>query len=218
MEGARKRIYSPQRPNWKLQQGAGLDFIPSNDFSLYDQVLDALVLVGATPERFGSGHITLERYFAMARNSREQTAMEMTKWFDTNYHYLVPEWSDSIVFRVDATRLLTELHQAGALGITTRPVLIGPLTLLLLGKGVDGFDPMALLTRLTAAYLEIRSAENVPWVQIDEPMLVTDLDDSTRTAYRRVYAEFCRTPIRLMLTTYFGSTGDNLQTAVELGR
>ncbi len=97
-----------RKDHWKLQQAAGISFIPSNDFSLYDQVLDMLVLLGATPQRFGNGKITLERYFAMARNSKEQTAMEMTKWFDTNYHYLVPEWSANIPFAVDTTKLLAE--------------------------------------------------------------------------------------------------------------
>lgn len=206
--------------HWKLQKEAGLDFIPSNDFSLYDQVLDALVLVGATPERFGKGAVTLERYFAMARNSREQTAMEMTKWFDTNYHYLVPEWSEKISFQIDPTKLLAEIREARALGIETRPVLIGPLTLLLLGKGVDGFDPLKLLPQLTAAYSSILKTlvvEGVEWVQIDEPMLVTDLEPGIRYAYRQVYAELRPLPVKLMLTTYFDSVGDNLETAIALG-
>jgi 5-methyltetrahydropteroyltriglutamate--homocysteine methyltransferase len=112
-------------------------------------------LAGATPERFGSGPVTLERYFAMARNSREQTAMDMTKWFDTNYHYLVPEWTEGISFQIDATKLLGEIREARVLGIETRPVLIGPLTLLLLGKGVGGFDAMTLLPNLTSAYRRI---------------------------------------------------------------
>ncbi len=209
-----------RKTHWKLQKAAGLDFIPSNDFSLYDQVLDALVLVGATPERFGKEPVTLERYFAMARNCREQTAMEMTKWFDTNYHYLVPEWSEGISFQVDTTKLLAEIHEARALGIETRPVLIGPLTLLLLGKGVDGFDPMSLLPRLTAAYITILktlATEGVEWVQMDEPMLVTDLEAGVKDAYLQAYAELKSIPIKLMLTTYFGSVADNLETAVELG-
>jgi 5-methyltetrahydropteroyltriglutamate--homocysteine methyltransferase len=209
-----------RKEHWNLQKAAGMDFIPSNDFSLYDQVLDALVLVGATPERFGKGPVTLERYFAMARNSREQTAMEMTKWFDTNYHYLVPEWSAGVSFQIDTTKLLSEIHEARALGIETRPVLIGPLTLLLLGKGVDDFDPLTLLPTLTAAYTQVLktlAAEGVEWVQIDEPMLVTDLEASIRDAYRRVYAELKSIPVKLMLTTYFDSVGDNLETAIELG-
>lgn len=209
-----------RKEHWKLQQAAGLDFIPSNDFSFYDQLLDALVLVGATPERFGAGPVTLERYFAMARNSREQTAMEMTKWFDTNYHYLVPEWSAGISFQIDTTKLLAEVREARSLGIETRPVLIGPLTLLLLGKGVDGFDPMTLLPRLIAAYkkiLNMLAVQDIKWVQIDEPMLVTDLEAGVKDAYRQVYAGLKSVPVKLMLTTYFDSIGDSLQTAVELG-
>ena len=205
--------------HWKLQSSAGLDFIPSNDFSPYDHVLDALVLVGATPERFGSGAVTLERYFAMARNSREQTAMEMTKWFDTNYHYLVPEWSEGIAFKVDPTKLLAELRDARALGIETRPVLIGPLTLLLLGKGVDGFDPFSLLPTLIAAYSEVLNtlaSEGVAWVQIDEPMLVTDLDAASIAAYRQAYKVLAHHPVKLMLTTYFDTIGDNLPLAIDL--
>jgi 5-methyltetrahydropteroyltriglutamate--homocysteine methyltransferase len=209
-----------RKEHWKLQQSAGIDFIPSNDFSLYDQVLDALVLIGATPERFGSGPVTLERYFAMARNSREQTAMEMTKWFDTNYHYLVPEWSEGVSFHIDTTKLIGELKEARALGIETRPVLIGPLTLLLLGKGVDGFDPMTLLPRLAKAYEEVLQAliaENIKWVQIDEPILVTDLQPGVAEAYRKVYAQLAKLPVNLMLTTYFDSLADNLQLAGDLG-
>ena len=206
--------------HWQLQKSLGLDFIPSNDFSLYDQVLDALVLVGATPGRFGDGPITLERYFAMARNSREQTAMEMTKWFDTNYHYLVPEWSEAIAFHVDATKLLGEVREARALGIETRPVIIGPVTLLLLGKGVDEFDSMTLLPRLIAAYgevLRLLAQEGVEWVQIDEPMLVTDLDAASVAAYREAYQELVKQPVKVMLTTYFDTLGDNTALAVELG-
>lgn len=209
-----------RQEHWKLQQSAGIDLIPSNDFSFYDQVLDALVLIGATPERFGSGEVTLERYFAMARNSREQTAMEMTKWFDTNYHYLVPEWSEGLSFKIDTSKLLGELKEARALGIETRPVLIGPLTLLLLGKGVDGFDPLTLLPKLTKAYEEVLQAliaEGVQWVQIDEPMLVTDLESGVADAYRKVYAQLTNLPIKLLLTTYFDSLADNLQLAVDLG-
>ena len=211
---------SLRKEHWELQRDAGLTFIPSNDFSLYDQVLDALMLVGATPERFRSEADTLDRYFAMARNSPEQTAMEMTKWFDTNYHYLVPEWSDGITFQVDPGKLLTEIREARAMSVETRPVLVGPLTLLLLGKGIDGFKPLALIPRLIAAYTEVLKAlasEGVDWVQIDEPMLVSDLDAAARTAYREVYEELAKQPVKLMLTTYFGALGDNLALAVDLG-
>jgi 5-methyltetrahydropteroyltriglutamate--homocysteine methyltransferase len=206
--------------NWQLQKDAGLDVIPSNDFSFYDQVLDALVLVGATPARFGAGPVTLTRYFQMARNSKEQTAMEMTKWFDTNYHYLVPEWSDDLAFTPDSTKLLAEFNEAKSLGIVTRPVLIGPITLLLLGKGGEGFDPLDLLPRLLKAYRKVLgelAEAGAEWVQIDEPALVTDLPDDYSEAFRVAYAELAAVPLKFMLTTYFGSLGDNLDLACSLG-
>ncbi len=206
--------------NWQLQKDAGLDVIPSNDFSFYDQVLDALVLVGATPARFGTGSVTLNRYFQMARNSNEQTAMEMTKWFDTNYHYLVPEWSDDLVFTPDSTKLLAEFAEAKQLGITTRPVVIGPITLLLLGKAVDDSDPLDLLPRLLHAYRKVLSnlvEAGAEWVQIDEPALATDLPPGYAEAFRTAYAEFSGIPLKLMLTTYFGDLGDNLDLACSLG-
>ena len=204
--------------HWKLQQAAGINFIPSNDFSLYDQVLDMLVLLGATPERFGSGKVTFERYFAMARNSREQTAMEMTKWFDTNYHYLVPEWSDGISFAVDTTRLLAEIHEARSLGIDPRPVLVGPLTLLALGKGVNGFNPFLLADKLIAAYKEVLTRlvqEHIFWVQIDEPILATDLSEEAVHFFRNAYRHLGTVPIKLMLTTYFDRLAENLSLAID---
>jgi len=202
-----------RKEHWSLQKTAGVHFVPSNDFSLYDQVLDMLVLLGATPERFGRGKVTLERYFAMARNSHEQTAMEMTKWFDTNYHYLVPEWSDGISFSVDTTKLLAEIHEARSFGIDPRPVLIGPLTLLVLGKGVNGFDPFSLADKLIAAYKEVLTRfvqEHVFWVQIDEPILATDLSEDAADFFRKAYRHLGTVPIKLMLTTYFDSVTDNL--------
>ena len=203
--------------HWQLQQSAGIDFIPSNDFSFYDQVLDMLVLLGATPERFGNGVVTSERYFAMARNSKEQTAMEMTKWFDTNYHYLVPEWSADLGFAVDTTKLLNDLKEARELGIETRPVLIGPLTMLQLGKGVAGFDPYQLGGQLISAYkqvLETLAEQNVEWVQLDEPVLATDLPKHALDFFSKAYRELAGSPVKLMLTTYFERLEDNLHTAV----
>src|ERR1700743_890083 len=204
--------------HWKLQQAAGIDFIPSNDFSLYDQFLGTLVLLGATPERFGSGKVTLERYFSMARNSREQTAMEMTKWFDTNYHYLVPEWSANIPFTIDTTKLLAEIQQARLLGIETRPVLIGPLTLLSLGKGVDGFDPFSLADKLIAAYKNVLTQleqEHVSWRQIDEPILATGLSQKAADFFRKAYRQLAAVHVKLMLTTYFDAPAENLPLAID---
>jgi 5-methyltetrahydropteroyltriglutamate--homocysteine methyltransferase len=209
-----------RRRSFEVQRAAGIDIIPSNDFSLYDQVLDALVLVGATPARFGSGKVTLQRYFGMARNSSEQTAMEMTKWFDTNYHYLVPEWSADLPFAPDTTKLLAEVKAARELGIESRPVVIGPVTLLLLGKSVDGTEPLSLLPKLLKAYASIFAElkkENVKSVQIDEPILVTDLPAGAAEAFETAYAELAKSGLELMLTTYFGELGDNAALALGLG-
>jgi len=206
--------------HWKLQKAAGIDFIPSNDFSMYDQVLDTLVLLGATPERFGAGEVTLDRYFAMARNSKEQTAMEMTKWFDTNYHYLVPEWSASLAFQPNTTKLLSEIAEARALNIETRPVIVGPLTLLLLGKGAHGFDPFTLSDKLINAYKQVLATlaeQKIEWVQIDEPILATDLPAGAADFFRKAYAELMQSNVKLVLTTYFDRLGDNLALAVESG-
>jgi 5-methyltetrahydropteroyltriglutamate--homocysteine methyltransferase len=208
-----------RRDHWQLQKAAGISFIPSNDFSLYDQVLDALVLIGATPERFGNQAVSLTQYFAMARNSNEQTAMEMTKWFDTNYHYLVPEWTTGLSFVPDTTKLLNEVREARGLGIETRPVLIGPVSLLLLGKPAPGVDITLILPKLISVYkkvLEALHAEGVTDVQVDEAKLVTDLTPWEKQAFRSAYREFAKVPIKLMLTTYFGGLGDNLGLAIDL--
>ena len=167
--------------HWQQQQAAGITSIPSNDFSFYDQVLDALVLVGATPTRFGTGSVTLDRYFKMARNSNEQTAMEMTKWFDTNYHYLVPEWSDRAAPSApDTTKALAEFNEiaeARALGHRneTGPV-IGPISQCFCWASPieGGYRPSYALARqsgrrLYEVFSQPCAAQNVEWVQIDEP-------------------------------------------------
>jgi 5-methyltetrahydropteroyltriglutamate--homocysteine methyltransferase len=208
-----------RRRHWLLQRDCGINVIPSNDFSLYDQTLDMLVLLGATPRRFGAGGVTLERYFQMARNSEEQTAMEMTKWFDTNYHYLVPEWSADLAFEANPAKVVEEFLEARELGLVTRPVLIGPVSLLLLGKSVDGVDPLALLPRILAAYQSVLASlasVGAEWVQVDEPMLVTDLQPAYLDAYRTAYAELARSSLKLMLATYFGALGNNLELACSL--
>ena len=205
--------------HWRQQQAAGIAIIPSNDFSFYDQVLDALVLVGATPTRFGKDAVTLDRYFKMARNSKEQTAMEMTKWFDTNYHYLVPEWTGDLSFTPDTTKAVSEFNEAKVLGIHTRPVVIGPISLLLLGKPASAdLDPLDLLPRLLASYTKVLTelhTAGADWIQIDEPYLVTDLEPAYVDAYRTAYAELAKLPVKLMLTTYFGGLGDNLELAAS---
>ena len=225
---------------WARQKALGVDNIPSNDFSLYDHVLDVSVMVGAVPEVYGwtGGPVPLDVYFAMARGGatkREEAsccggahahegapALEMTKWFDTNYHYLAPEFSPGQAFVLTSTKPVDEYLEAKALGYETRPVLLGPVTYLKLGKSKDAsLDVLSLLPRLLPVYAEVlrRLAEaGARWVQIDEPLLVLDLDEATREAFRAAYAELARAApgLRLMLTTYFGALGDNLDLALSL--
>ncbi len=205
--------------HWLTQASASIDIIPSNDFSLYDQVFDMLVTLGATPTRFGKEELTLRRYFEMARNSQQQPPLEMTKWFNTNYHYLVPEWSSDLEFHTNPAKLLDELAASAKLNIHTRPVLIGPITMLLLGKSVDGVDPLSLLPKLLNSYVEVLRAlheAGAEWVQIDEPCLVTDLAPAYRDAYRSAYEKLAEVPLKLMLMTYFGDLGDHLDLACSL--
>ena len=214
--------------HWRLQQAAGIDLIPSNDFSFYDRTLDTSALVGAIPERYGwgGGSVDLDTYFAMARGSqragRDVIAMEMTKWFDTNYHYIVPEFDRDQTFSLASTKPVDEFLEAKALGITTKPVLIGPMTFLLLGKIRSArFDRLELLDRLLPVYVEVLNrlvAAGATWVQLDEPSLVLDRTAAERDAYVRAYGILAeRVPkAKILLATYFGALDDNLSTAVSL--
>ncbi len=200
---------------WLLQKHNGIAVVPSNDFSLYDHVLDACCLVGAIPERFSApaGAVDGATYFRMARGGAGIAALEMTKWFDTNYHYLVPELTGASRFTADARKPLAEWHEALALGIRTRPVLVGPVTFLLLSKRTDGGDPLDLLPDLIMAYgevLHLLAAAGVDWVQIDEPALVGDLSARARDAYRAAYGALARAApgVRLLLATYFGGVDE----------
>lgn len=216
-----------RRGNWTRLQNEGIDFIPSNDFSYYDTVLDLTLSLGAIPERYESlKHDKLALYFAMARGRQTATedviAMEMTKWFDTNYHYTVPEFTADQTFSLFDTKAVREFEEAKALGIHTKPVLIGPVSYLLLGKEKEaGFSRLSLLDRLLPVYLELLQAlekAGATWVQIDEPFLALDLDDETRAAYRWVYERIAQaTGLQLILTTYFEGLRENLETAVSLG-
>jgi 5-methyltetrahydropteroyltriglutamate--homocysteine methyltransferase len=212
---------------WRTQREAGIAGIPSNDFSLYDQMLDTCCLVGAVPDRFGwqGDTVDLDPYFAMARGGeRDGTAvppLEMTKWFDTNYHYLVPELGPDSEFGLASTKPVDELTEALDLGIATRPVLVGPVTFLLLSAGArPGFSPLDLLDRLLPVYERVLAdlaAAGADWVQLDEPCLVTDLDAPARDAYRRAYAALAAaSDARLLVATYFGGLGDNERLAAEL--
>lgn len=214
--------------NWKLQQEAGVELIPSNDFSYYDQMLDFSFTVNAIPERFASVSklSALERYFAMARGYQKDgidvTAMEMTKWFDTNYHYIVPEFTKNQQFKLAHNKPLEEYQLAKANGVETKPVLIGILTYLLLGKEKEaGFSRLDLADRLLPVYIEIIESlvkAGAKTIQIDEPYLVLDLPERAASIYRTTYeaiaAKFPNT--EFILTTYFGGLGDNLNLALSL--
>ena len=215
-----KTAASLRARHWVVQQKAGIDHIPSNDFSLYDQMLDTIAMLGAVPPRYGhqGGPVTLDLFFAMARGNKDATAMEMTKWFDTNYHYIVPELTAGTAFALSTTKAADEFREAKYLGITTRPVLIGPVTFLKLAKMRDGSDRWALLPKILPVYQQVLKAlgeAGAEWVQIDEPVLVSDLDAAAKDAFNDAYSELTGGP-KILLATYFGALDDNLKTAVAL--
>ncbi|WP_333794307.1 5-methyltetrahydropteroyltriglutamate--homocysteine S-methyltransferase [Hyphomicrobium sp.] len=241
-----------RKRHWLLQKEAGIDVIPSNDFSFYDQLLDMSAMVGAVPPRFhgpGAIHRTdatheaasaygamadvaedaaegsarqvdFDTYFAMARGSDAAPAMEMTKWFDTNYHFIVPEFQADQEFRLASRKAIDEFKEAKALGVHTRPVLIGPVTYLTLGKAKDAdLEPLSLLEKLLPVYAEILSAlamAGADWVQLDEPILATDLSNAQRAAFETAYAALSGAGINILLATYFGGLADNLALATKL--
>jgi 5-methyltetrahydropteroyltriglutamate--homocysteine methyltransferase len=210
--------------NWKLMQDQGIDLIPSNDFSLYDQVLDTIALVGAVPERYGwsGGQVDLDTYFAMARGRQSDgvdvTAMEMTKWFNTNYHYIVPELGPETEFTLSSTKPFDEHAEAmEEVGIDTVPVLVGPVSFLLLSKPADGvpddFVALDLIEDLVEVYGEVieRLAEQgATWVQFDEPCFVEDRSEKELDVLRLAYEELCkvRERPRILVKTYFDHVGD----------
>ena len=212
--------------HWTLQREAGVDLPPSNDFSLYDHVLDTAFLFDAIPERYRAlaGRDPLAAYFAMARGLQQPGidlhALEMTKWFDTNYHYLVPELHAGQRFALRGDKPLAEYREARALGIETRPVLLGPVSFLLLSKTLDGSNPLDLLDALLPVYAQLLGAlkdAGVQWVQLDEPVLVQDLDDDARAAFERAYAHLAGgARPDILLATYFGALEDNLALAAAL--
>jgi 5-methyltetrahydropteroyltriglutamate--homocysteine methyltransferase len=220
--------------HWQNQ--AGLDLVPVGDFAFYDQMLDMSFTLGNLPERVkGFEGDALDNYFRVARgrsapSDHQHTehaaccgagvaAGEMTKWFDTNYHYIVPEFTAATTFKLDAARLLGQLAEARQLGIQAKPVLIGPLTYLALGKAKDASNKLDLLERLLPVYaqlLDTLAAEGVEWVQIDEPILVTELDAAWKHAFNTAYHQLKASKTKLLLTTYFGPLLDNLHLAVNL--
>ncbi|MFN3938139.1 MAG: 5-methyltetrahydropteroyltriglutamate--homocysteine S-methyltransferase [Gemmobacter sp.] len=205
--------------HWRAQAAAGLGAIPSGDFSHYDHVLDTTLMLGAVPRRFGPGR-DLATCFAMARGTELAPAMEMTKWFDTNYHYIVPELNADMEFALCSTKPLDEFIEARALGIHTRPVLLGPVTWLLLGKArEDGFDRFSLLPRILPVYADLLgrlAAAGADWVQIDEPILACDLPEGGAAAFAAAYAALFGAGPRIMLTACFDGLRENLPLAFAL--
>ncbi len=216
-----------RKVHWDLQKNAGIDLLPVGDFAWYDQVLSHSLMFGVIPERFRphDGKATLQTLFSMARGVSntccgEGHAQEMTKWFDTNYHYLVPEFSVDQQFQLGWEQLFEETEEARALGHNVKPVIIGPLTYLWLGKtkGAD-FDKLDLLDRLLPLYGQIfarLAALGAEWVQIDEPILVLDLPQDWKNAFERAYNQIQRDPLKKLLATYFGGLEENLGLAANL--
>ncbi len=238
--------------HWRLQKDLGIDVIPSNDFSFYDQVLDATAMVGAVPPRYRANggaegtqiaatarsanayammadvaetanvpvSVDFDTYFAMARGSTAAPAMEMTKWFDTNYHYIVPEFHEGQEFRLASRKPIDEFKEAKALGIHTRPVLIGPVTYLSLGKAKSpSLDPLSLLDRLLPIYRDVLSAladAGADWVQIDEPVLALDISDAQREAFGAAYQSLSGSRVKILLATCFEKLAENLPLAASL--
>lgn len=218
--------------NWQAQKNAQISFIPANDFSFYDQVLDNIALFGAIPQRFidsfkfnFSNNVDLDLLFAMGRGAQRDgidvTAMEMTKWFDTNYHYLVAEFIKNQQFKLTSNKIFEEFLEAKKLNIETRPVILGPITFLLLGKTIDGSDKLDLLDNLLKIYEQLFAKLQeigVKDLQIDEPFLATDLSVEAVQAYLKAYPQIKKFAgkIKLHLTTYFEELAENSQLAFDL--
>ncbi len=214
-----------RRRHWQNQRP--LDRVPVGDFSFYDQILDMSATLGNLPERVNDTKGSeLDRYFRVARGRSGQEsaccgvqAGEMTKWFDTNYHYIVPEFHQNTRFRLNGNRLIDQIDEARAQGVTPKPVIIGPVTYLWLGKAKDDSDRLLLLESLLPVYselLELLADRGVEWVQVDEPALVTDLDADWRHAFSLAYHHLKTSTPKLLVTTYFGELRENLQLACEL--
>ncbi|HEX4246009.1 MAG TPA: 5-methyltetrahydropteroyltriglutamate--homocysteine S-methyltransferase, partial [Acidimicrobiales bacterium] len=224
---------SIRRQNWDTMAAAGVDFVPSNDFSLYDHMLDAALMVGAVPARFGRhrGHGPgtgggLERYFALARggeiDGRQVAPLDLTKWFDTNYHHLVPELGPDAAFTADASHAVGQLAEASGLGLSTTPALVGPLTLLLRSAPAQqGFDVISLLDPLVDAYLEVTAelrSHGAEWVRFDEPSLAEERSGAELQALERAYRRLSGSRDRpnISIATYFGPVGAALPSLADL--
>lgn len=208
--------------HWKMQKH--LDLLPVGDFSLYDHVLDTSILVGNLPKRSNEKQNTLMRYFQIARgqshrHGQQIAAAEMTKWFDTNYHYIVPEFDLNTTFNLNNSMLINQIKEAKALGYNVKPVILGPVTYLWLGKTKDGSNRLDLLDSLIPIYQQLFNDLNkygVEWIQIDEPILVTELSSTWVNALKKFYFAQNESSVKLLLTSYFGELQENLNFACKL--
>lgn len=211
--------------NWRAQQTC--DFVPVGDFSFYDQVLDASFLLGNIPDRVAnSNDDELDKYFRVARgrsandnDNQSVFAGEMTKWFDTNYHYIVPELNADSEFSLNPSQLMAQIEEAKRQAENVKPVILGPVTFLWLAKTKDNSDRLMLLDKLLPIYeqlLKLLSDNQIEWVQLDEPILVTELDQRWQQALERSYHAFQNTKIKILVATYFGQLEENLELACQL--
>ena len=214
-----------RRKNWQTQKENGVDLISSNDFSFYDQVLDTICLLGAIPKRYkwDGKEVSLKTYFAMARGSQtselDVPALEMTKWFDTNYHYLVPELSKDQSFQLSTNKPFEEFNEAKKYGFNTKPIILGPLSFLLLAKGLDGFKTINLLDKILPVYKEIikkLSELGAEWIQIDEPILVKDLDSQVVSQIKNTLNELKKSSgsSKILVATYFEDLNDEVKNEI----
>ena len=214
-----------RRKNWQTQKENGVDLISSNDFSFYDQVLDTICLLGAIPKRYkwDGKEVSLKTYFAMARGSQtselDVPALEMTKWFDTNYHYLVPELSKDQSFQLSTNKPFEEFKEAKKYGFNTKPIILGPLSFLLLAKGLDGFKTINLLDKILPVYKEIikkLSELGAEWIQIDEPILVKDLDSQVVSQIKNTLNELKKSSgsSKILVATYFEDLNDEVKNEI----
>ncbi len=220
-----------RQSNWLFQSANDIDFIPSNDFSFYDHVLDTIAMVGAVPKRFGwsGGTVDLKTYFLMARGiakaadcngqHKEVPAMEMTKWFNTNYHFIVPELEQGQKFSLASTKCVDEFVEAKNMCIVTRPVLLGPVSFLYLAKGHTFDEDSTRLDNLLSIYCQVFSQlrqQGAQWIQMDEPCLSSDLNKRAAAAFEKAYERLEKEGLSIMLTSYFAPIGQNLDLALKL--
>ncbi len=211
--------------NWETQRKAGLSYVTTGDFSLYDHVLDITAMIGAVPERFeySKGIVDETLYFSMARGEkgRDVLPMEMTKWFNTNYHFIVPEISSQTNPRLSCSKILEETGEAVQAGYSAKPVIVGPITYLSLCKGVNGFDCWEKLDSILDVYEEVisRLGKDCEWIQIDEPILCTDMAETARNYFPATYQRLNKVSgrARILLATYFDTLDDNLDLALDSG-